>query len=89
MSEGEGWARNFAPTIPLMLDSIRLWAGLEAELGADLEVSARRRLLVAETEAQLRDIERKAAIERAHGLEVEMLSAATICAGWRPTSPSA
>ena len=31
MTEGEEWARNFAPTIPIMLESIRLWAGLEAE----------------------------------------------------------
>ena len=33
MLEGEDWARVFAPTIPLMLASIRLWQGLEAELG--------------------------------------------------------
>jgi hypothetical protein len=31
-------ARIFAPTIPLMLASIRLWQGLEAELGCDLLV---------------------------------------------------
>jgi glycine/D-amino acid oxidase-like deaminating enzyme len=74
MSLGEGWARNFAPTIPLMLASIRIWEGLEAELGCDLEVSIGGGLLVAETEAQLRDVERKAQLERAHGLEVEMLS---------------
>src|SRR5882672_4369521 len=74
MSLGDGWARNFAPTIPLMLESIRLWAGLEAELGCDLEVSLAGGILVAETEAQLRDIERKASLERAHGLSVEMLS---------------
>jgi glycine/D-amino acid oxidase-like deaminating enzyme len=72
---GDDWARNFAPTIPLMLESIRIWEGLETELGCDLEVSLEGGLLVAETEAQLRDIERKAAVERAHGLTVEMLSA--------------
>jgi len=74
MTLGEAWARNFAPTIPLMLESIRIWAGLEAELGCDLEVSLGGGLLVAETEAQLRDIKRKADLERAHGLTVEMLS---------------
>jgi sarcosine oxidase subunit beta len=74
MSLGDGWARNFAPTIPLMLESIRLWAGLEADLDSDLEVSLCGGILVAETEAQLRDIERKASLERAHGLSVEMLS---------------
>src|SRR4029453_8123195 len=74
MALGEDWARNFAPPIPLMLESIRIWAGLEAELGCDLEVSLGGGLLVAETEGQLRDIERKAGLERAHGLAVEMLS---------------
>jgi glycine/D-amino acid oxidase-like deaminating enzyme len=74
VTQGDGWARTFAPTIPLMLESIRIWAGLEAELGCDLEVSIGGGILVGETEAQLRDIERKAGIERAHGLSVEMLS---------------
>jgi glycine/D-amino acid oxidase-like deaminating enzyme len=74
MSLGEDWARNFAPTIPLMLESIRIWSGLEAELGCDLEVSIGGGILVAETAAQMRDIERKADIERAHGLTIEMLS---------------
>lgn len=83
MSLGEDWARTFAPTIPLMLESIRIWAGLEAELGCDLEVSLEGGLLVAETEAQLRDVERKARLERAHGLAVEILSARDL----RQTAP--
>lgn len=74
MTQGEGWARNYAPTIPLMLESIRIWSGLEAELGCDLEFHLGGGILVGETEAQLRDIERKAVVERAHGLTVEMLS---------------
>ena len=73
MLEGEDWARIFAPTIPLMLASIRLWQRLEAELGCDLEFSLGGGLLVGESEAQLRDIERKARIEREQGLEVELL----------------
>ena len=71
---GEQWSEAYARTIPLLRDSIRLWSGLGEELGADLEVSIRGGLLVAENETQLRDIERKAAIERAHGLSVEILS---------------
>ena len=78
MIEGEDWARIFAPTIPLMLASIRLWQGLEAELGCDLEFSLGGGLLVGESEAQLRDIERKARIERAQGLEVELLDKAEL-----------
>ncbi|MBV8565896.1 MAG: FAD-binding oxidoreductase [Methylobacteriaceae bacterium] len=75
---GEEWARGFAPVIPLMLESIRLWGTLESELGADLEFSLKGGLLVARTEAQMRAIERKGAIERAHGLAVEILSRADL-----------
>ena len=78
IAEGEAWARNFAPTLPLMVESIRMWQGLEAELGCDLEVEIEGGLLAAETEAQMRDIERKAAIERAQGIEIELLEAADI-----------
>src|SRR5690242_12846435 len=75
---GEAWAGTFAPTIPLMAESIRLWASLGDELGADLEVSLQGGLLVAETEAQMQDVERKATIERAAGLPVEILGRAEL-----------
>jgi sarcosine oxidase, subunit beta len=75
---GEAWAEHFAPCIPLLRDSIALWRGLEAELGADLEVSLDGGVMVACTEAQLRSVERKAAIERRHGLPVEMLDRAAL-----------
>jgi glycine/D-amino acid oxidase-like deaminating enzyme len=78
ISEGEDWARVFIQATPVMRESIRLWQGLEAELGVDLEVSIDGGLLVAETEAQMRDIARKAAIERAAGLTIELLSAADL-----------
>ncbi len=76
--KGEEWARIFAPTIPLMRDSIELWGRLGEELGRDLEVSITGGILVAETDRQMRDIERKAAIERAHGLTIEILSRAAL-----------
>lgn len=72
--EGEDWARAWAPTIPLLIDAVARWDALADELGADLEVKLTGSLLAAETEAQLVAIERKAAIERAAGLEVEVLS---------------
>ena len=75
LEQGEAWTRGFAPTIPLMVESIRLWGGLEAELGADLEIALPGGLMVAEDERQLRILERKAAVERAHGLPVEILAA--------------
>jgi glycine/D-amino acid oxidase-like deaminating enzyme len=70
---GPGWARGFAPVLPMMRDSVAMWAGLGKELGTDLEVALTGGLLVAETEAQLRIVAEKAALERAHGIETRML----------------
>jgi glycine/D-amino acid oxidase-like deaminating enzyme len=70
---GEPWAHAFGPSLALLRESIRLWQALETELGVDLEVSVCGGVIVAETEAQLRDLERKAAVDRAHGGEVELL----------------
>jgi sarcosine oxidase, subunit beta len=78
LEQGEAWTRGFAPTIPLMKASIGLWSGLEAELGADLELALPGGLMVAEDDRQLRDLERKAAVERAQGLAVEILTAADL-----------
>jgi sarcosine oxidase subunit beta len=71
---GEDWAREFGPTLTLMRDAIELWRGLPRELGADLEVDVCGGLVVAATDASLRDLERKAAIERSFGVGVELLS---------------
>lgn len=73
LTRGEAWVDRFASTIPLMRASIRLWQGLEAELDAELELSLGGGLLVAETAAQMAAVARKAAIERAQGLPVELL----------------
>ncbi len=75
---GEDWAAVFAPSLRLLRASMALWRALPAELGADLEVSFGGGLIAAENEAQMRVVERKAALERAHGLDVEMLSAADL-----------
>jgi glycine/D-amino acid oxidase-like deaminating enzyme len=74
VEEGEAWARTFAPTIPLLLRSIRLWQELPAMLGEDLDVSMTGGLLVARSQAQLRDVARKAAIEREQGMEIRLLT---------------
>ena len=78
ISEGDDWARGFTEATPVMRESIRLWQGLEAELGVDLDVSIDGGLLVAETEVQMRQIARKAELERAAGLEIELLSASEL-----------
>lgn len=78
VEEGEAWARQFAPTLRLMRRSIGVWQGLETELAAELDVAVTGGLLVASSEAQMRDIARKAVIEREQGLEIELLSATDI-----------
>jgi glycine/D-amino acid oxidase-like deaminating enzyme len=70
---GESWAQAFGPSLELMRESIGLWQALEHELGVDLEVSVCGGLVVAETHDQLRDLERKAAADRAFGVVVELL----------------
>lgn len=75
---GDVFARGFAPVIPLLLRSIELWKELSADLGRDFEVDTPGALMVAETGDQLRQLERKAQIERAAGLDVEMLDRAAL-----------
>jgi sarcosine oxidase, subunit beta len=77
--EGEQWARSWAPaTIPLLIDAVERWRELPVELGVDLEVKLTGGLLAADTDADLAAVERKAAIERAAGLEVELLTASDL-----------
>lgn len=73
VSLGEGWARAYAPSLRLLKQSLLLWQGLEAELGEPLDVRLAGGLVVATTEAQMRDIARKAAVEAAVGVETQIL----------------
>jgi sarcosine oxidase subunit beta len=75
---GEGWARAYAPATAFLAESTELWQTLGDELGSDLEAAILGGILVAETEAQLRDVERKVRIEREQGLDVELLDASDL-----------
>lgn len=70
---GEQWAREFGPALELMRDSIRLWQQLERDLGTSFEVDVCGGLIVAADDTQLGALDRKAAIDRAFGVEVELL----------------
>lgn len=75
---GPDWATNFIPAVRLFKASLELWRGLEAELGVDLEIGIGGGLLVASTDAEMRQIAAKAAIERSAGLEIELLDRAAL-----------
>ncbi|MGP1283858.1 MAG: NAD(P)/FAD-dependent oxidoreductase [Parasphingopyxis sp.] len=72
--KGEDWARRFQPVVELCRASLGLWRELETDLEADLEIAFCGGLIVGSNDAQLREIEAKARIERAAGLDVELLS---------------
>ncbi|MFV0275682.1 MAG: NAD(P)/FAD-dependent oxidoreductase [Parahaliea sp.] len=56
--------------------AINHWRGIEAELGSDLELAMHGGLMLAESDEDIALLERKAGIELAQGLEVQLLDAA-------------
>jgi len=70
---GAAWASRYRPAVSLLIHSIGLWRGLEADLGADLEIGFGGGLLVATNDAEMAEIAAKAEIEREAGLEVELI----------------
>ena len=73
-----------ADTLPLGPESVRLWQSIERESGDDLEIRITGGLMVAENAAQLDFLRAKIAVERAHGIEAELLTAAEL----RPLAPA-
>ncbi|KLU26536.1 FAD-dependent oxidoreductase, partial [Caballeronia mineralivorans PML1(12)] len=62
-----------ASTLVLGPASVRLWQMLEAASGEDLEIRLTGGLMVADSEAGMRFLERKIALERSFGIEAELL----------------
>ena len=75
---GEQLAAQFAQIIPLSLVAIRDWNGLEAELGADLEVEMHGGLIVAESQADVAMLEQRQALQEKMGLGSKLLSGAEV-----------
>ncbi|MDI1463287.1 FAD-dependent oxidoreductase [Catellatospora sp. KI3] len=73
VEHGDDAARLAARALPLHLDAMRAWAGLETDLGRPCGVAQRGGLMLAETPAQVAALDRKAALEREYGLDVEIL----------------
>lgn len=70
---GPGWARAYAPTLRLLRASLELWQSVGAEIGADLGVTRSGGLVVAATEAEMRAVAARAAVEATEGVETELL----------------
>lgn len=68
--EGGGPA---AATLPLGPMSVRLWQEIEADCGEDLEIKITGGLMVADSEAGMRFLESKAALERSHGIDAQVI----------------
>ncbi len=75
---GEEWARGFLPALRFLADALEMWRDLSVVLDTDLEVSLNGGLLIAETSEQMKDIERKVAIERSAGVESDLLGPADL-----------
>ncbi len=60
-------------TLPLQRDAVLLWKALEAELGADFEITSTGGLMVAENHDQTDFLRRKVAAERSVGIDVEVI----------------
>lgn len=73
IEHGDAQAEQFAQIIPLNLMAIDAWSGLEAELGADLEIIMHGGLMLAETPEQVARLEKKYALEQRWGLPTELL----------------
>ena len=75
---GEAWARTFAPTIPLMVEFDPPLVDLGRGAGRGPRGLPPGRAPGRRDRAQMREIERKAAIERAAGLPIEILGRAEL-----------
>ena len=77
-SEDPLWVRSRELLIPMLRDAVDLWRELVAELETDIEMTLDGGLMVAETEDQLRVLERKAAVERRNGLDTDVVTGADL-----------
>ena len=71
---GQALAEHFAQVIPLTLQAIADWRGLEDELRTTLEVEMHGGLIVAETKDDLEQLEQRRLLQAEWGLETSLLS---------------
>jgi sarcosine oxidase subunit beta len=74
VEQGLEAARQAAEAMPLHLEAARLWATLGEELGESLGVVQKGGLMLAENADQALVLEKKSALERQWGLDVQLLT---------------
>lgn len=77
-TKDDAWVAEFARTLPFFVEAVELWKRLAGELPGDIELRCPGGIMVAETERQMQLLHEKVALERAHGLDVEMIDAAAL-----------
>lgn len=70
---GEAWARAYGPCLGFLKESLSLWQQLPERVGEPLDVKLGGGIIVAQTDAQMRLIERKTMIEAAYGVQSDVL----------------
>ena len=71
---GTEWAHAYGRCLGFLKDSLRLWQDLPERVGESLDVKLGGGLVVAHTDAQMKLIADKAAVEAAYGVETQLLS---------------
>jgi glycine/D-amino acid oxidase-like deaminating enzyme len=72
------WIVEFARTLPFFVEALALWKRLGDELDCDIERRCPGGIMVAETDHQMQILREKGALERAHGLPIEMCGGADL-----------
>jgi len=73
-----GWMNTFAKQIPFFAQAIGFWKEVANDLSLDIELRFPGGLMVAKTKEQMKTLAEKVALERAHGLNVELLGRAEL-----------
>ena len=73
--KSEAFRQGFAAMLPFFVAAVERWKALASELLRGIELTVKGGLMVAETDAQMRVLRGKVEMERAHGLDIHMLTA--------------
>ncbi len=75
---GDPWVRQYLPALAFYRYAVDLWEELDEQFEHRLEFSRNGGVIVAATDAQMRDLEAKARLERDAGLGTELLDSAAL-----------